>query len=141
MIIFNNAVKGIVLKRTSFWSESPDDEQLINQIIATKKTATSFPKVWYYNIPNEEPTHKGDLVAVFNQKGEHRCTIEITDVYEVAFGKVSDSLVEEENFSSKEEFWQFTAYCYERDLIAQGYYLNEDTIFVVEHFKLISICK
>ncbi len=126
------------LKKTTFYSENSDDEFFIEQVIAGKKTATAYPKVWYYHTPGEEPTNAGDLVAVYNQKGIHRCTIEITENYEIPLGKVDEKVLRGENFLSKDDFIKFMEFCYSDLLIRDGRTLDENTIMVIEHFRLVS---
>jgi uncharacterized protein YhfF len=127
------------MKRMTLWGEDENDERLIQQIINHGKTVTCTPKVWYYNSPDEEPTVIGDIVGVYNAKNILKCKIEITENYEISFGEVNLRIANGELTESIEQFKKNHVYCWERELSKDGYTLDDHTIIVVEHFKLISI--
>jgi uncharacterized protein YhfF len=124
------------MKRTTFWGEDENDERLVIQIMEGKKTATCTPKCWYDALP-EEITEPGERIEVFSKKGEYMCTIEITDKYEIPFGNIDDKTVKGENNSSYEEFRNDHVYSWEEDLRKEGIQLDDSTIIVVEHFRLV----
>lgn len=64
------------------------------------KTVSCTPKVRYCDNPEEEPSEIGDLAAVY-RRGNHRCTIEITENYEIPNGLVDDRIAKGENCSSR----------------------------------------
>jgi|GEM_PF-1946464 len=127
------------MKSLTFWSSNSNDETLINEVMAGLKTATCTPMIWYYNNPEEAATEVGDYVAVLNNHGIHRCTIQITENYEIPYGKIDISVAKGENYTSLEAFIDDHNKCWETDLLNEGIALTEDTIIVVEHFKLIEV--
>lgn len=127
------------MKKIIFWGKDENDDRLISEVILGAKTVTCTPKVWYYDDPIEEPTVIGDLVAVFDRRGNQRCTIEITENYEIPYGLVDDRIAKGENCLSIEEFYNDHNFCWEEPLRNEGLSLTNETIIVVEHFKLISI--
>ncbi|WP_312115911.1 ASCH domain-containing protein [Brevibacillus reuszeri] len=124
------------MKRTTFWGRDENDERLVEQIIEGKKTATCTPKCWYDALP-EEATEVGEMLEVFSKKGNYMCTIEITKKYEVPFGQIDDETVRGENCVSYEEFRKDHIFAWENDLKREGKELNDHTIIVVEHFRLV----
>jgi uncharacterized protein YhfF len=125
------------MKKLIFWGRDENDENLINQVISGIKTATCTPKAWYYDQPEEEPIEFGDLVAVYNAKGVQRCIIQITENYEIPFGKIGEKVSMGEGYDTLEEYIKDHIWCWKDDLKKDGHELNEDTEIVVEHFKLI----
>ncbi|MFD2046679.1 ASCH domain-containing protein [Ornithinibacillus salinisoli] len=130
------------MKRIDFWGRDENDERLLEEVINGLKTATCTPKVWYDRLPNEEKSNIGDILEAFTKKGVHRATIEITDFYEIPFGKIEGEIGEKiakgEN-STLEEFVEDHIFSWKEPLEAEGKSLNDDTIIVVEHFKLVSV--
>jgi len=126
------------MKKIIFWGRDENDDQLLNEVISGEKTVTCTPKVWYYSNPEEEPTIIGDIVAVYDGRGNHRCTIEITENYEIPYGLVDARIVRGENCSNIQEFYNDHNYCWEQPMLNEGLVLSEDTIIVVEHFKVIT---
>ena len=124
------------MKRTTFWGEDENDERLVFQIIEGVKTATCTPKCWYDALP-EEITDVGETIEVFSKKGEFMCKIEITEKYEIPFGEIDDRTVKGENSYSYEEFHKDHVYAWEEDLRNEGHQLNDHTMIVVEHFRLV----
>jgi len=125
------------MKKIIFWGRDENDDRLLSEVISGLKTVTCTPKIWYYDDPEEEPTVIGDLVAVFDGRGNHRCTIEITENYEIPYGLVDDRIAQGENCSSIQEFYKDHNFCWEQPMLNEGLSLTEETIIVVEHFKLI----
>jgi len=131
--------KGYTMKTITFWSKDENDETLINEVLYKGKTATCTPKCWYYDTPGEEPTFVGDIVAVLDAKRVLRGMIEITENYEIRFGDSNMHIASGELYDSIEGFKNDHISCWESDLKRQGITLDDDTIMVVEHFKLIPI--
>ncbi|URN93380.1 MAG: ASCH domain-containing protein [Candidatus Pristimantibacillus lignocellulolyticus] len=127
------------MKSLTFWSSDINDESLINEVMEGLKTATCTPMIWYYNNPEEEATEVGDYVAVLNNDRIHRCTIQITENYEIPYGMIDIRVAKGENYRSLEEFIEDHNKCWENDLLNEGITLSENTIIVVEHFKLIEV--
>jgi uncharacterized protein YhfF len=127
------------MKRMTLWGRDENDESLIEQVIRQVKTVTCTPKIWYYDNPGEEPTQVGDRVRVYNRQGVHRCTIEITENYELPFGRVDERIARGEHCADIAEFRADHAMVWQADLEKEGYSLSDDLVIVVEHFRLISV--
>ena len=127
------------MKKMTLWGRDEQDDRLVLEVITGEKTATCTPKVWYYDFPNEPPTEVGDLVAVHDQQGKHRCTIRITENYEIRFGDVNVRIAKAENTNSVEEFRKDHFVSWEEALRQEGRDLDDDTIIVVEHFELVEV--
>ncbi|WP_438349970.1 ASCH domain-containing protein [Paenibacillus sp. FA6] len=127
------------MKKLVFWGKDENDDRLLNEVISEVKTVTCTPKIWYYDDPEEEPTNVGDLVAVFDRRGNYKCTIEITENYEIPYGLVDDRIAQGENYTSIQEFYKDHNNCWEQSMLNEGLCLTDETIIVVEHFKIISI--
>jgi uncharacterized protein YhfF len=69
------------LKRTKFWGADENDDRLIRQIVAGKKTATACPSE-VYHLPDGEfedgGFEAGDLVEVYDLKNTLRCIIRMS---------------------------------------------------------------
>ncbi|HZG13512.1 MAG TPA: ASCH domain-containing protein [Candidatus Bathyarchaeia archaeon] len=124
------------MKRTTFWGRDEHDERLVEQIIAGVKTATCTPKYWYDQTP-EEMAEVGEQIEVYSKLGSYMCTIEITKKYERPFGNIDEATVKGENCSSYEEFRQNHVISWAEDLKKEGLELNDETIIVIEHFRLV----
>ncbi|WP_339148955.1 MULTISPECIES: ASCH domain-containing protein [unclassified Sutcliffiella] len=127
------------MKKMTLWGRDEQDDRLVLEVIRGEKTATCTPKVWYYDSPEEPPTEVGDLVAVYDQQGKNRCTILITENYEIPFGDVDERIAKAENAISVEEFRKDHLVSWEEALRQEGIELNDHTIIVVEHFELVEI--
>jgi uncharacterized protein YhfF len=126
------------LKRTTFWGRDEADDHLIRQILRGEKTVTCSIAAWYYNNPDEEPTEPGDLVEVLDATGRRRCIIQIEQVYELPFGLVDDSIVKGECCESVGEYRADHHLCWDSDLAMAGMKLDDQTLLVIEHFRLVS---
>jgi uncharacterized protein YhfF len=130
------------MKRIDFWGRDENDERLLEEVLAGLKTATCTPKVWYEELPEEEKSYPGDILEVFTKKGEHRGSIEVTERYDIPFGKITGDVGEKiakgEN-TTLEQFIEDHIYSWKEPLAEQGIELNDDTVIVVEHFKLVSV--
>lgn len=125
------------MKKMTLWGRDAHDDRLVLEVLRGEKTATCTPKVWYFDSPEELPTEVGDVVAVYDQQGKHRCTIRITENYEIRFGNVDVRIAKAENTNTVEEFRKDHFVSWEEALRQDGVQLNDDTIIVVEHFELV----
>ncbi|WP_187442078.1 ASCH domain-containing protein [Sutcliffiella horikoshii] len=125
------------MKKMTLWGRDEQDDRLVLEVIRGEKTATCTPKVWYYDSPEELPTEVGDLVTVHDQQGNHRCTIRITENYEIRFGDVDERIAKAENSNSVGEFGKDHIVSWKEALRQEGIGLDDDTIIVVEHFELV----
>lgn len=130
------------MKRIDFWGRDEYDERLLEEVLRGVKTVTCTPKVWYDQLPEQEKSEKGDIIQVFTKRNEHKANIEITDFYEIRFGEIQgeigNRIAKGEN-STLDEFIEDHIFSWEKPLQNDGYELNEDTIIVVEHFKIADI--
>jgi uncharacterized protein YhfF len=82
----------------------------------------------------------GTQFEVFTKKGTHACTIEITEILEIAFGDINGEIGEKiakgEN-STLDQFIEDHIFSWKEALLSEGIELNKDTLIIVEHFKLI----
>lgn len=127
------------MKKMTLWGRDEQDDRLVLEVIRGEKTATCTPRVWYYDSPEEPPTEVGDLVAVYDQQGKQRCTILITENYEMLFGDVNVRIANAENNNSVEEFRKDHIVSWEEALRQEGIELDDNTVIVVEHFELVEI--
>lgn len=125
------------MKKMTLWGRDEQDDRLVLEVIRAEKTATCTPRVWYYDSPEEPPTEVGDLVAVHDQQGKHRCSILITENYEMLFGDVDERIAKAENSNSIEEFRKDHIVSWEEALRQEGIELDDNTVIVVEHFELV----
>jgi uncharacterized protein YhfF len=126
------------MKKLVFWGADEDDDHLVRQILRGEKTATCTPAAWYYDNPDEEPTSPGDLVGVWDLRGNRRCTVRIDRVYEIPFGEVGDDVVKGEVCATLEDFKAVHHKCWDDDFEKAGMKLDDRTVVVVEQFTLIS---
>ncbi|WP_077619294.1 ASCH domain-containing protein [Bacillus sinesaloumensis] len=130
------------MKRIDFWGRDEYDERLLEEVLRGVKTVTCTPKVWYDQLPEQEKSEKGDIIQVITKRNEHKANIEITDFYEIRFGEIQgeigNRIAKGEN-STLDEFIEDHIFSWEKPLQNDGYELNEDTIIVVEHFKIADI--
>jgi uncharacterized protein YhfF len=125
------------LKTLTFWGRNENDERLLVECLLGIKTATCTPKVW---CGEDEIGQVGERFEVFTKKGQKACVIEMTEVYETPFGNIKGEMGEKiakgEN-STLEEYIDDHVFSWDEALRNDGYSLNENTIIVVEHFKLV----
>ncbi|MCC3355817.1 ASCH domain-containing protein [Bacillus sp. REN16] len=130
------------MKRIDFWGRDEYDERLLEEVLRGVKTVTCTPKVWYDLLPSEEKSEAGDIIQVFTKRNEYKANIQITDFYEIRFGEIQGEVGERiangEN-STLDEFIEDHIFSWEKPLYNDGFELNEDTIIVVEHFKVTDI--
>jgi uncharacterized protein YhfF len=133
--------RSLMNKKMDFWGRDKYDERLLEEVLRGLKTATCTPKVWYDPLPEEEKSNIGDLFDIYTKAGEHRCTIEITDIYEIAFGDIKSEagarIASGEN-STLEEYIKDHIFTWKEPLESEGHAFNANTIIIVEHFKLVS---
>jgi uncharacterized protein YhfF len=122
------------LKRTQFWGKDENDDRLILQIIAGKKTATVCPSE-IYSLPEGDYEDggfvKGDIVEVYDLKERLRCIIKITEVYETAFGDIPEKLWKGECNNSEEEFKDDHISCWSEYSVTDGFRITAN------HFELV----
>ena len=122
------------LKRMQFWGENENDDSLILEILEGKKTATVCDASKYYEAEGEFDDggwETGDLVEVYDLKGQLRCCVRITEVYPVPFGKIPEKLWKGEACRSAEHFQEVHRRCW------PDYDLTDDFELMATHFELV----
>ena len=124
------------MKRTTFWGNNENDDQLIRQIIAGDKTATVCPSD-VYHLPDGEYEdggfEVGDLVEAYDLKKRLRCIIRITEVYQAEFGNIPDKLWLGECNVSADEFRKEHIPCWPE------YEVDDKFKITANHFELVEI--
>jgi len=94
-------------RRTQFWGAHPDDDHLVLEVMAGRKTATVSPEE-ENALPSGEfddgDMRVGEEVEVYDLRGKLRCRIRVTEVYPLTFGEIPEKLWRGEGCSSAEEF-------------------------------------
>ena len=65
-------------KKLTFWGANEDDDSLVHAVIAGRKTVTADTVEDYYKgygALGDGGYVAGDVIDVFDLKGQHRCTI------------------------------------------------------------------
>jgi uncharacterized protein YhfF len=123
-------------KRLTFWSADADDDSLVREVIAGRKTVTADLVEDYYRGYGEYGDGgyaAGDLIDVHDPRGRLRCTIRATKVYNIRFGDVPEEVWRGEGFDSALAFQQCHIAC------MQDHALHDDVEFVTLHFGLVGI--
>jgi len=121
-------------KRTQFWGAHENDDSLILEIIAGRKTATACQAHEYYKPAGEFDDggmETGELVDVFDLKGRLRCLIRITDVYGLRFGEIPEKLWRAEGCSSAAHFRESHRRAWPHEN------LTDDFELIATHFELV----
>jgi uncharacterized protein YhfF len=96
-------------KRLTFWGADDNDDSLVLDVIAGRKTVTADTVDAYYQPygPFGDGSYAaGDLIDVHDLKQRLRCTIRATKVYTIRFGDIPEEVWRGENFSSADQFRQ-----------------------------------
>lgn len=120
-------------KRTQFWGAHEDDDRLVREILAGRKTATVCKADEYQLAVGEFDDGGmavGDVVDVFDLRGRPRCVIRITEVYPVCFGDIPEKLWRGECCRSAEDFRTIHRACWPH------YALTDDFAMIATHFVL-----
>ena len=122
-------------KKLTFWGAHEEDDSLILNVIAGRKTVTADTVEDYYKGYGELGDggyEAGDLIDVYDLRGRPRCTIRATEVRIIRFGAIPEDVWRGETFSSAEEFRQVHIRC------LPHLDLHDDFEFVTLHFELVS---
>ncbi len=114
-------------------------EMLIQQIIAGDKTATcSFKEEYSEQELNDLIATKGKIVTVEDHRGMPRCNIKIIDIFETKFGDPDPRLVKGEyNGGDVQKFQEDHRHAWNQTVKDKN--LTDDTVLIVELFKLIEV--
>ncbi|WP_296948261.1 ASCH domain-containing protein [uncultured Massilia sp.] len=125
-----------VRKRLTFWSADPDDDSLVRDVIAGRKTATAdLVEDYYrgYGALGEGGYAAGELVDVLDPRGRRRCTIRATRVRRILFGAIPEDVWRAEGFDSARAFQDCHVAC------MPDKRLDDATEFVALHFELVEV--
>jgi uncharacterized protein YhfF len=123
-------------KRIQFWGEDDHDDHLVEEILSGEKTAT-VTKADEYHLPEGEYDtggwEVGDLVDVYDLRGNRRAVVRVTEVYDVRFGDVPEKLWRGEACRSAEHFREAHRRCW------PDYDLTPDFEMKAVHFELVDV--
>lgn len=123
-------------KRLTFWFADEDDDSLVREVIAGRKTVTADLVEAYhrgYGEYGEGGYAPGELIDVFDARGRLRCVIRATKVYTVLFGAVPEEVWRGEGFASARAFQECHVAC------MPDQELHDDVAFVTLHFELVEL--
>jgi uncharacterized protein YhfF len=123
-------------KKLTFWGANEDDDSLVRAVIAGRKTVTADTVEDYhrgYGELGDGGYVAGDVIDVYDLKGEPRCVIRATEVRIIRFGDIPEDVWRGETFSSAEEFRQVHIAC------MPHIDLHDDFELVTLHFELIEV--
>ncbi|MFC3459131.1 ASCH domain-containing protein [Massilia haematophila] len=123
-------------KKLTFWGAHADDDSLVLDVIAGRKTVTADTVEDYYKGYGElgdGAYAAGDLIDVHDLRGRRRCTIRATEVRVVRFGDIPEDVWRGETFASADEFREVHVRC------LPHLDLHDDVEFVTLHFELLEV--
>lgn len=123
-------------KKLTFWGAHEDDDSLVLNVIAGRKTVTADTVEDYYKGYGELGDGgyaAGDLIDVYDLRGRPRCTIRATEVRIIRFGDIPEDVWRGETFSSAAEFREVHVRC------LPHLDLHDDFEFVTLHFELVDV--
>ena len=123
-------------KKLTFWGAHKDDDSLVLNVIAGRKTVTADTVEDYYKGYGELGDGgyaAGDLIDVYDLRGRLRCTIRATEVRIIRFGDIPEDVWRGETMSSADEFREVHIRC------LPHLKLHDDFEFVTLHFELLDV--
>jgi uncharacterized protein YhfF len=123
-------------KKLSFWGADENDDSLVRDVIAGRKTVTADTVEDYYKGYGELGDggyEAGDVIDVHDLKGLLRCTIRATEVRVIRFGDIPEDVWRGETFSSADEFREVHIRCLPHLDLHDGFE------FVTLHFELLEV--
>lgn len=123
-------------KRLTFWFADEDDDSLVREVIAGRKTVTAdLVEDYYrgYGEYGEGGYAPGELIDVHDARGRLRCAIRATRVYTIRFKDVPEEVWRGEGFDSAQAFRECHVACMPQ------HDLQDDTVFVTLHFELVEV--
>jgi len=121
-------------KRLTFWSADLDDDSLVRDVIAGRKTVTAdLVEDYYrgYGDLGDGGYAAGELIDVFDPRRRWRCTIRATRVERFRFGVIPEAVWRGEGFAGARAFQDCHVAC------MPDTRLDDDTEFVALHFELV----
>ena len=123
-------------KKLTFWGAHEDDDSLVLNVIAGRKTVTADTVEDYYKgygVLGDGGYAAGDLIDVHDLRGRPRCTIRATEVRIIRFGDIPEDVWRGEAFSSADEFREVHIRCLPHLDLHDGFE------FVALHFELVEV--
>ena len=123
-------------KKLTFWGANENDDSLVRDVIAGRKTVTADTVADYYRGYGELGDGgyvAGDIIDVHDLKGRRRCTIRALDVRVIRFGEIPEDVWRGETFSSAQEFRDVHIRCLPHLDLHDGFEL------VTLHFELVGV--
>lgn len=123
-------------KKLTFWGADEDDDSLVREVIAGRKTVTADTVEAYYKGYGELGDGgyvAGDLIDVHDLRGRLRCTIRAKEVRVIRFGEIPEDVWRGETFGSAQEFREVHIRC------LPHLDLHDDVEFVTLHFELVEV--
>jgi uncharacterized protein YhfF len=120
-------------KRLTFWGADEDDDSLVRDVIAGRKTVTADVVDDYYKPYGEYGDGsyaEGDLIEVYDLRQRLRCLIRAAKVETIRFGDIPEAVWRGEGFASAREFQEVHIRCLPQ------YQLHEGFEFIALHFEL-----
>ena len=123
-------------KKLTFWGADENDDSLVREVIAGRKTVTADTVDDYhkgYGELGDGGYVAGDIIDVLDLKGRVRCTIRATEVRVIRFGAIPEDVWRSETFSSAQEFRDVHIRCLPHLDLHDGFE------FVTLHFELLDM--
>jgi uncharacterized protein YhfF len=123
-------------KRLTFWGANEDDDSLVRDVIAGRKTVTADVVADYYKPYGEYGDGSygvGDVIRVYDLRQRLRCLIRATKVQKIRFGDIPEEVWRGEGFASAQEFQEVHIRCLPQ------YTLHDDFEFIALHFELVAV--
>ena len=123
-------------KKLTFYGVDENDDSLVREVIAGRKTVTADTVEDYYKGYGELGDGgyvAGDIIDVVDLKGRPRCTIRATEVRVITFGDIPEDVWRGETFSSAQEFRDVHIRCLPHLDLHDGFE------FVTLHFELVAV--
>ncbi|MFC4929950.1 ASCH domain-containing protein [Massilia sp. GCM10023247] len=123
-------------KKLTFWGADENDDSLVREVIAGRKTVTADTVEDYYKgygALGDGGYAAGDIIDVHDLKGRLRCTIRAKEVRVIRFGDIPEDVWRGETFGSAQEFREVHIRC------LPHLDLHDEFEFVTLHFELVEV--
>jgi len=115
-------------------------DELIQQIIDGKKTATCAPKSSYSPAELQETYDLiGKVCTVIDKQGTPRCNVRHLEVFETTFGNPDPRLVKGEGDEDDTEKFKNDHVTAWDGMESEGVLLTDETVLIVEMFELVEV--
>ena len=123
-------------KRLTFRGANEDDDSLVRDVVAGRKTVTADTVEDYYRPYGEYGDGSyavGDVIRVYDLRQRLRCLIRATKVQKIRFGDIPEEVWRGEGFASPHEFREVHIRCLPQHV------LHDDVEFIAMHFELVAV--